>query len=622
MNRMRLLVLFIALVSRLVSTERAVHAASPDEAPLVGLFDTLRPLAGIVFSETMQTRQGWEQVPEEKVDHRFQGDVVLRNRRIAVVLRKDTPGAEVYSHSPKGWNRQAVLVPCGVEKAKRLLSVTAVANDGGEVAVEAAFLAADGRTVGLVCWLRIGGAFVRTEPRGDTTRLDVEAASRFGAIPDFYADDIILDATKIHVPKTHIPSENMFAQLLGDNETLAICLWDGPPQDIEIILAESGDARVISGTEIRYAKQGRIYLGLLDFSSACYVGVLDKLPDRTGPIAGYKLERPVKRLDWQMPFPAQWRVDFVTESTDAKLVRSREMSAPYPYPVKDGKCQGFRFIKPSYVWDWGGGTDTEMSGTPDKYPSWVDFEGHGFVRPVGESYAVIVYPFDRGRGTPLEAITLTDLVRQTLGVGPCRYILDADRRMTQTPGIFTCGGTDMLKKLEGPMSQHKAEVEKLLNDMLIFVTAYRRRIDQYIAFRRELIAYLETQEERHPDNRSFIGRMKSLVDAIPSEMTRDFPKLIEQLNAEYRATLNSNEEAAKKTRDQLHRRYTSAGGAQDGILAKCHQAAKLLRYEAGMTLSADPTVAEIAVEVRKRASAVLQNPAYHETKDRHRMDRG
>ncbi len=116
--------------------------------------------------------------------------------------------------------------------------------------------------------------------------------------------------------------------------------------------------------------------------------------------------------------------------------------------------------------------------------------------------------------------------------------------------------------------------------------------------------------------------MKSLVDAIPPEMTQDFPKLIEQLNLQYRATLDSSEEAAKKTRDQLHRRYTSAGGTQDRILIKCHQAAKLLRYEAGMTLSADPAVAEIAVEVRKRASAVLQNPAYHETKDRHRTNRG
>jgi hypothetical protein len=35
-------------------------------------------------------------------------------------------------------------------------------------------------------------------------------------------------------------------------------------------------------------------------------------------------------------------------------------------------------------------------------------------------------------------------------------------------------------------------------------------------------------------------------------------------------------------------------------------------------LSTDPASAQIAVEIRKQASAVLQNPMYHETKDRHR----
>jgi hypothetical protein len=32
--------------------------------------------------------------------------------------------------------------------------------------------------------------------------------------------------------------------------------------------------------------------------------------------------------------------------------------------------------------------------------------------------------------------------------------------------------------------------------MLVFMTAYRRRIDQYIAFRRDLLAYLDTQVRR------------------------------------------------------------------------------------------------------------------------------
>lgn len=113
--------------------------------------------------------------------------------------------------------------------------------------------------------------------------------------------------------------------------------------------------------------------------------------------------------------------------------------------------------------------------------------------------------------------------------------------------------------------------------------------------------------------------MKTLLEAIPAEIKDDFPKVVENLNVEYRTTLASDDEASQKKRAALHKRYTAAGGAQDGVVARCHQAARLLRFQAGMTLSPDPVAAEIALEVRRRASAVLQNPMYHETKDRHRM---
>jgi hypothetical protein len=45
-----------------------------------------------------------------------------------------------------------------------------------------------------------------------------------------------------------------------------------------------------------------------------------------------------------------------------------------------------------------------------------------------------------------------------------------------------------------------------------------------------------------------------------------------------------------------------------------------LRYQAGLTRTTDPASAEIALEIRKRASAVLQNPMYHETMNRHRVE--
>jgi hypothetical protein len=624
MNAMRRLVCLVVALSAVASMEAAARTALPAEVPTVDLFDTKQPLAGRDPGEGLRDVSGWERVPQDQLDHAFRGDAIVTNRRIAVVLRSGSRGAEVYSRFREAWTKRAVLVPCRLKQASpdvlpgaSSVSVKPTVNDGETVAVEAAFQSRDGKTARLVCELRQAAVFVKAEPRGETSRLRIESAGRFGVIPDFYADDIVLDAARIPVSQSRIPSENMFVQRL-DGDALAVSLWDGPPQDIAITLAGKGDARRIEGLEIDWARPGKAYLAVLDFPGACYAGMFDRLPDRSEPIAGFKLEKPVKRLEWQMPFPAQWRVDFATDRVGGSQAVSREMSAPYPYPVKDGRCREFRFIKPSYVWDWAGGTQTEMSGTPDKYPTWVDLEGRGFARPAAGSYAVLVYPFDRGRGTPLESLTLTDLVRQTLGVGPCRYILDADRRMAQTPGIFTCGGTDMLKKMQDHISQRRAEAEKLLDGMVIFMKAYRRRIEQYSAFKRQLIAYLDSQPADRPDKKTFARKIKSLLEPIPTVVTPDYPKIVEQLAAEYRATLHSDEPAARKKRAELHPRFPAAGGAQDGVLAACHQAAKLVRYQAGLALAADPGVTAVAVEVRRQASAVLENPMYHETKDRHR----
>jgi hypothetical protein len=154
--------------------------------------------------------------------------------------------------------------------------------------------------------------------------------------------------------------------------------------------------------------------------------------------------------------------------------------------------------------------------------------------------------------------------------------------------------------------------------MLVFMKAYRRRIEQYMAFKRDLSQYLEDQANKQPERQDLVRKMKSLLDGIPSQVKEDYPKIVEELNAQYLATLGSDDEAARKKRAELHPRFTAAGGAQDAVLARCHQAAQLARRHAGLVLSTDPASAQIAVEIRKQASAVLQNPMYHETKDRHR----
>ena len=124
MNRLGLLLMWFGAVVGLITILSAADDSSSSSQPLVGLFDTARPLPAAVSSDELERKAGWQRVAEEKLDHSFQGDAVLRNRRVAAVLRKNEAGVELYSRGPSGWKRQALLIPGGAEMAKELLSVT------------------------------------------------------------------------------------------------------------------------------------------------------------------------------------------------------------------------------------------------------------------------------------------------------------------------------------------------------------------------------------------------------------------------------------------------------------------------------------------------------------------
>jgi len=66
------------------------------------------------------------------------------------------------------------------------------------------------------------------------------------------------------------------------------------------------------------------------------------------------------------------------------------------------------------------------------WPCWFD-GGQGFVNlskkfveVKGAMEYVLAYPSDRAKDTPLAMFTPVDIVRQTLGVGPCEYVLDRE----------------------------------------------------------------------------------------------------------------------------------------------------------------------------------------------------
>src|SRR5262249_12617632 len=282
-----------------------------------------------------------------------------------------------------------------------------------------------------------GECFVEVQGPSAEAALRVECPSRFAVLPDFFADDILFDARKVPLDKVELPSENFLLHFTGQQDAVVMGVFENRAQDVRVTLAGKGDERAITGSEMDFGKKG----------SKIWVAVLE------GPGMWHTVEvgmanvKQIVPLDWKMPFVGRWGVDStrqdgLTDSWDMLL------------PDKDGSG----FIKPSWLAQDGqisaasrtatgevdrdaykpGGPASDRLG-PDRlrwttvlgqvpYPCWSDREGNGFLQPLENKRllfdgAVVIYPLTRLAETPAQSYTAVDIVRNTLGVGPCQHLL-------------------------------------------------------------------------------------------------------------------------------------------------------------------------------------------------------
>src|SRR5439155_14604614 len=85
--------------------------------------------------------------------------------------------------------------------------------------------------------------------------------------------------------------------------------------------------------------------------------------------------------------------------------------------------------------------NTVLGGKP--YPVWTDHEGQGYVQPlkhraIQPQGPMLLYPINRVKQTPLDSYTVVDVMRNTLGVGPCEHILDLEGQRSEYKGRATC----------------------------------------------------------------------------------------------------------------------------------------------------------------------------------------
>jgi hypothetical protein len=319
---------------------------------------------------------------------------------------------------------------------------------------------------------------------------------------------------------------------------------------------------------------------------------------------------------WKRPFPAKW----ITQLDEAG-VQTR-------FTFKESKqARIWRGVAGSYchpVWF--------SVRSPQDNDDHANYHLSKKVLPKGES---IVY-FLEANNTPAGVASPVDIINATLGRQTSDRILDLLGQKLRTHhrrgavGIrraCTCGCTEAIEAVfkAGQEIARKEYVTEAVDDMVYFVRRHVERLDEYQAFARSLIEYLNRTKKSSPGLKPYLDGIEAIVQQLPQEYERQ---------AEHIKTLQYADELAVKTKAltqkkdpanpstplgtslpvclELGKQWRDMGGAQDSVLGQCHVIARKIFQEAGYGCANQPQAVEVAKEIRRRCIECLRNPDGYE----------
>ena len=186
--------------------------------------------------------RGWTRLEEDDRGHRFAACPMLTNDKIVAVLKPGAAAIDLYWRQTQGLKLCARLQPvCGGSAEFERDSVAIRENSRASVAIQVEFRSPRNEPCHITYELAAGAAFLTTTAGPGVESLRVRAPCRFAVLPDFFGDDIVVDAAAIPVPRAELPSENFLLNMIQGGEAIVMTVSESRANDIAVAL--SGDAR-------------------------------------------------------------------------------------------------------------------------------------------------------------------------------------------------------------------------------------------------------------------------------------------------------------------------------------------------------------------------------------------
>jgi len=581
----------------------------------------------------------------------------LENRKLVVVVRPGAAGAVLHAKGEGAVTRvELALVGAGGGAAK--ISRVELLRLGGSEAVLR--LAAGGVSAEIT--LGAGRAFVEVKPAWGGA-LEVRANARYAVLPDFFADDTVYDARKFKAKRLTVPAENFLFQFSGGGRALVMCVWpgakplaegeakpapapaaNGREPRVDVLFKGEGDARRVAGGRIEFVGRS-VYVAVLEHAGLWH-------DEAVADWTGYK----PTVIEWKRSFDAKWRATFiVAEGKETKDWHTRSQSFYFKGPVKPGgkpwwsrkgnenepriwqEALSFMIYPCWFHGDatrlclYADGAERRQSDKTNKQEQRkaqkARKEGKEYepklVYPPNIYERVLIYPIDRLAGTPVSVYTPVDIMRDTLGQGPCEYVLDLEGVKPRPHGgkreILEAATCPLWDKHVFPLSrkakggnlneEDKKHLIQALEDMRTFVHAVHDRLREYKKWGGETAAFVKAEGGRSAALKPLADKVMKHLDALNGDVGRlkfegpntegFWDKRLGELIAQVEADKYDEVGQAGKIRN--------LGNYQDQMVARCRRYVKGARQEAALADLADPEVRAFAEKLRAMTHQMLRN---------------
>ncbi len=517
----------------------AVSAAAAGETdfaePYVRLFDARRAL-DMARPIPLAGARTWRLIPAERKDHAFAGDVIALNDRVALLASPKTGAVRVAAVTKDALAPRAAVEfePAG----GRVESVRIEENSPAACTLELRFAGASSPRVRLR--VTAGQPYVAVEPLAGLRGVRVVLQPRFLIVPDFFGEDLAYPAGVALKSPTRLPTENMLLGLLDDGRSLAFCVWPDRRARVTARPAAGGACAVEFAGPFGRA----LWIALLEGPRLWRAAALD--PKAAGPVA----------VDWTPPFEAKWRADFLGAGPVAQ-------SAALASGPGAACCVQ------------GGQTRVRA---PARHPFWG--------RPV-EASQVVFYPIDRTRATPLTEFCLTDIVRDTLGSGPCKYVLELegiDAEASPTPTYATQWIERQFRHRRG--GRVRGQMEERLRAMQRHLDEVESRLRAYAALARCVREALRRAGLASSPAGEDLLALCGVIERTAKERSAGaWRTRVQELSNQLLALCGQRD--ARKRCKPLCAALRDAEAEQNRAIARCRLAARLMRVQAEALAAGD-----------------------------------